>query len=813
MRFSTMTRGKGKLYIALDVEVPEGARLEAHSRLANNDRLPAELFRLEGGSCLLVLASLTVDQTVSVLVFGTDGSLLEAQDHKVGHAASALSSKFNTLRRNPVVDAIRNYDEVPALEHAWMRVDRIVNLENGNELVHGYVMVACSSDAAHDALELVLLDRTGAYIGLQGVTVMNDRLMHVDNACAGRVRVIEVSITKPRDIDSFIIWMCFAGGRLPSGFLGVEAHEAANYRRLFDSQVEESGQGACYDEWFRLFEKTPPLLLATQANACFEIEPRFSIIVPLYETPIAFFEEMVASVCAQTYRNFELVLVNSSPKDRKLRQALEGAALGDERVKVVTLEDNEGITLNTRAGIHAATGDFLCFLDHDDVLEPDILFEYVRAINAYPETDLLYCDEDKLVDGRYADGFLKPDFDWDTLTSVNYVAHMLAVRTSVVEELGDLGGSEYDGAQDHHLTMCVAERARNVFHVRKVLYHWRVHKRSTAAGAEAKDWTQNAGACAINEHFERMGVRAHAQPHALLPNNYDVRYELPAQPPLVSIIIPNKDHIDMLDRCLESIFAKTTYGNFEIIIVENNSEDEATFDYYDDLSNKYQNVKVVTYEGAFNFSAICNMGARLATGEMLLFLNNDMELITPDWLERMVGLCLREDIGCVGAKLLFPDDTIQHAGVVFPHGDPCHLCRLMPKDSLHWFGMLQVTRGLTAVTGACMLVKRAVFDSVSGFDEEFAVAYNDIDFCLRIRQTGKSIVIQPQAQLYHFESASRGFDFYDIEKRMRLAVEAGRLRERWPSYYGAGDPFYSPRFRDFSEYCQLEWRDYQWDLA
>lgn len=813
MRFSTMTRGKGKLYIELVVEVPAGASIEARSCLANGESLPAELFCLGKSRYLLVLASLAVDQTASILVFGSDGSLLEAQDHKVGHAASALSSKFNTLRKNPVVDEIRNYDEVPVREHAWMRIDRMVNLEDGYELVHGYVMVSCSDESAHDALELVLLDRVGERIELRSVTVMNDRLMRTDPSCGECLRVIEVSMVKPCDIDAFFIWMRFAGESLPDGFLGVEAHEAHNYRRLFDSQIGESGQNPCYDEWFRLFEKTPSMVLTTQKSARFEIEPLFSFIVPVFDTPLDYFEEMVASVRAQTYAKFELVLVNASPKNRKLKHAVAQVAQDDERVKVVTLERNEGIALNTQAGMSVATGDFMCFLDHDDVLEPDILFEYVRAVNAYPETDLLYCDEDKLIDGRYADGFLKPDFDWDTLTSVNYVAHMLAVRASIVDELDGLGGSEFDGAQDHNLTILVAEQARNVFHVRKVLYHWRVHARSTAADAEAKAWTQDAGMCAINEHFARIGVRAHAHPHALLPNNYDIRYELPVQTPRVSIIIPNKDHVDMLDRCLESIFSKTTYENFEVVVVENNSEDDTSFKYYDSLPNKYENIKVITYDGAFNFSAICNAGARAAAGEMLLFLNNDMELITPDWLERMVGLCLREDVGCVGAKLLFPDDTIQHAGVVFPHGDPCHLCRLMPEKTLQWFGMLQITRGLTAVTGACMLVKRTIFDSVSGFDEEFAVAYNDIDLCLRIRQAGKTVVIEPQARLYHFESASRGFDFHDAKKRTRLAIEAGKLRERWPVYYGSGDPYYSPRFRDYSEYCQLEWRDYQWDLS
>lgn len=813
MRFSTMTRGKGKLYIAVDIEAPEDATLEAHSRLANGNSLPAELFHLGKDDYVLVLASLAVDQVASVRVLDAQGSLIEESERKVGHAASALASKFNTLRKDPMVDAIRNYDEIPAREHAWMRIDRMVDLQDGNELVHGYVMIACPDASADDPLGLVLLDRAGERVDLQNVTIMNDRLMGAASACADRVRVIEVSMIKPRAIDSFILWMSFAGEHLPSGFLGVEDHEAESYRRLFDSQIGESGQCACYDEWFRLFEKTPPMVLATQRDARFEIEPLFSIIVPLYDTPLAFFEEMIASVRAQTYGKFELVLVNASPRNRKLNRAVKDAVQNDERIKVVVLERNEGIALNTQAGMGAASGDFLCFLDHDDVLEPDILFEYARAINAYPETDLLYCDEDKLEDGRYGDGFLKPDFDWDALTSVNYVAHMLAVRTSVVENLGDLGGSEFDGAQDHHLTMLVAEQARNIFHVRKVLYHWRMHGRSTAADSKAKAWTQEAGLRAVDRHFERMGVQAKARPHGLLPNNYEVQYELPAPAPLVSIIIPNKDHGDMLAQCLESVCEKTTYDNFEIVVVENNSEDEATFEYYDILSSKYQNITIVTYEGPFNFSAICNEGARAASGELLLFLNNDMELITPDWLERMVGPCLRDDVGCVGAKLLFPDETIQHAGVVFPHGDPCHLARLMPKDSLLWFGMLQITRGFTAVTGACMLVKRSIFDSVSGFDEEFAVAYNDIDLCLRIRQTGKTVLMQPQAQLYHFESASRGFDFYDTEKRTRLAIEAGRLRERWPSYYGSGDPLYSPRFRDYSEYCQLEWRDYQWDLA
>lgn len=521
--------------------------------------------------------------------------------------------------------------------------------------------------------------------------------------------------------------------------------------------------------------------------------PLFSIVVPLYKTPIPLFKDMVASVQSQLYRNWELILVNASPDDAELSTAVN--SLNDDRIHVIALDENRGIAANTNAGIEAATGDYIVFFDHDDTLDPFALYKYAKAIDEDSSIDALYCDEDFLnEDGEYTDPHFKSDLNIDLLRCHNYITHLLAVRASYGKDL--MLRSEFDGAQDYDFLLRLVERTQNICHIPDVLYHWRICDTSTTKSANNKSYADDAGRRALQEHLNRCGLDATAE-LSDIPFVYHVRYSVLGNP-LVSIIIPNKDNIDVLSRCIDSVEKKSAYRNFEIVIVENNSVDMSTFDYYRNVQNRYKNVKVITWTGPFNYSAINNYAVPSTSGDYLLFLNNDVEVIEPHWLEAMIGLCQREDVGIVGAKLLYPDDTIQHAGVMMVKcqnlsdaAGPVHVFGNLDRDDPGYKFRAQLVQDLSAVTAACMMTKRSIFVELNGFDETFEVAYNDVDYCLRLRETGKLVVYTPDALLYHYESVSRGADTLP-QNAERFMREQGKLRTRWSSYYANGDPYHGP---------------------
>ena len=517
--------------------------------------------------------------------------------------------------------------------------------------------------------------------------------------------------------------------------------------------------------------------------------PVFSIVVPLYKTPKTLFDEMLGSVLHQSYERWELLLVNASPEDDALSGAVAGASKRDPRVKVLTLEKNLGISANTNAGVAQTTGEFVCFLDHDDTLEPDALFEYARTVIEHPETDLIYSDEDKLSpDGELINPFFKPDFSIDLLRNVNYICHFLAVRRSLLVGL-EPSTPEVDGAQDHDLTLKAVEHARRVHHVARVLYHWRMAEGSTALNPQTKSYALQSGVRAVQNHLSRVGIDAQVSADPSIPFTYRVRYALPTPDPLVSIIIPSKDHTDVLDVCIRSIIERSTYRNFEIVIVENNSVETDTFAYYRELETRFPDVvRIVTWHEEFNFSKIVNFGVSKASGDYLLLLNNDTEVITPDWLEELLGICSRDDVGAVGVRLLYADDTVQHAGVVVNGKGAGHLFKDFPDSDPGYFGLSLRVQDLSAVTAACLMTKRSAFELVNGFSEEFAVAFNDVDFCLKLREAGRLVVYTPYAKLYHYESLSRGYED-GIEKQLRFHREASLLGLRWPRHHVVGDPY------------------------
>lgn len=540
---------------------------------------------------------------------------------------------------------------------------------------------------------------------------------------------------------------------------------------------------------------------AQQRAEAFPKDVTISVLVPLYNTPKNFLREMIDSVREQTYAKWELCLADGSDAEHgDVAQYCREAARQDGRIKYRKLDENGGISANTNACIDMATGDYFALFDHDDVLHPCALYEVMKAICG-EDADFIYTDEctfhEKPTDVYWP--HCKPDFAPDTLRSYNYICHLTAFSRTLLDAVGGGFRKQFDGSQDYDLILRLTERARHIVHIRKVLYFWRGHAGSTGSDIAAKSYTVDAAMGALAEHLRRVGLRGTVEPSAV-PSTYRVRYAIEGAP-LVSIVIPNKDHVDDLKKCVDSIAEVSTWKRWEIIVVENNSTEAATFDYYKALEAR-PGIRVVKWEGGFNFPAICNLGAREARGDYILLLNNDVQVITPDWLEQMLMFAQRGDVGAVGAMLYYPDDTIQHAGVILGIGGVAgHSHKYFARGDYGYASRLTIAQDLSAVTAACCLIPRRVWEQVGGLDEAFAVAFNDVDLCMRIRRAGYLIVWTPYAELYHFESKSRGVEDTP-EKVARFNREATLFHERWDAALDAGDPYYSPHLslvrEDFS---------------
>ena len=552
-------------------------------------------------------------------------------------------------------------------------------------------------------------------------------------------------------------------------------------------EPEEVPYGPWYEQYIPTREE-----LEKQRKKKWNYGPKISIIVPAYKTPEAFLRQLMDSLLAQTYANWELCIANASPEDASMEYVLKEYAKKDSRILWKKLEENKGIAENTNEAFAMATGEFAGLLDHDDLLAPNALYEVAKALETEPDIDVLYTDEDKVRGDEVLEHFqphLKPDFNIDLLRSNNYICHFFVVRKSLLEKTGGFR-REYDGAQDYDFIFRCTQAAGKIHHIPEILYHWRSHEGSTAGNPDDKPYAVIAGEKALAGHYERMGIKAEVE-YTGCPVVFRTRFVIEGDPK-VSILIPNKDHTEDLNKCVTSILEKSTWKNIQIIVIENNSEREETFHYYEKLEKRYPQVKVVTWDGPFNYSAINNFGAKYADGDYFLLLNNDTEVITPEWLENMMGYCQREDVGIVGAKLLYPDNTVQHAGVVVGiAGFAGHILTGYDRYATGYLWRLATTQDESAVTGACLMVKRSVFEELHGLDESFAVGLNDIDFCLRARALGKLVVFTPEACLYHYESKSRGLE-NTPEKKARLQKEVDHFRERYRDFLKKGDPYYNP---------------------
>ena len=519
----------------------------------------------------------------------------------------------------------------------------------------------------------------------------------------------------------------------------------------------------------------------------FSYAPKISILVPMYRTPLSFLKDLIDSVQAQTYANWQLCLADGSASS--FSSYAQECANEDPRILYRVLEENRGISGNTNAALHMADGDYIALLDHDDYLEDTALFELVSCLQT-TRHDAVYTDEDKVdMEGSlYFDPHFKPDFSPDYLRSTNYICHLFMVRRDLANEVGGLHEA-YDGSQDYDFILRCTEHAASVGHVPMALYHWRSHPGSTAENQESKLYCYEAGKRALDSHLNRLSIAGEAE---MLPwlGLYHIHYVL-HEKPLVSILIPNRDQAAVLRRCVHSIQSLTSYKNYEILILENNSEEPETFACYEELTRDAR-TRVLNWEHPFNYSAINNYGASRAKGDYLLLLNNDTEVLSENWLSELLSDAAQPGVGAAGAKLLYSDDTIQHAGVVLGLGGIAgHVGSRTPGSIPGYFGRAVVRQNISAVTGACLLISARDFQLVGGLEEDLPLAYNDIDLCLKLRKMGLRIVLNPQVQLYHHESLSRGAEDTP-EKQMRLQRESQYLVEKWGDSLTGNDPYYNP---------------------
>lgn len=777
-------RGQGAAYIecvvkgvtdrfkvGFSVESETGVALPMASYKMDSDRYVIATPLLETAQ-VVILAEISDEKGATV--FCRHKLLRRGQIKWASRFNYKLNAKDAIFYRDIEKFTFSNQIHINPLACHWM--------ERGSEIIVKGVVCTPATDSKF-LLELVdaygvRVEEFNPYIGKPSL-VNNDGVRRVETPFTVRVDKQSTCCLVARGKESRSAFMCF------------DKASRDYYRTVLEPDgfyaLAKPGR---WDEYYRgrmrKFEHADPRDYQVVGG------PLFSVVVPLYNTPVELFREMVDSVTSQLYEKWELILVNSTPDNSALCQTIDQIA--DNRVRVIELAANSGISANTNVGVEAARGDYVVFFDHDDVLSPLALFRYAKKISECSDIDVLYCDEDNLSeDGLFCNPQFKSDFNIDLLRCHNYITHLLTVRTSLAKRFPLC--SEYDGAQDYDLVLKLTEVTNKFAHIPEVLYHWRMSDTSTAKNASNKSYAQDAGIGALRAHLLRLDISATVE-EMDVPFHYRTTYSIKGEP-LVSVLIPNKDNPLMLSRCINSLVEKTDYTNIEVIVIENNSTDSETFKCYSDLERRYQCVRVVTWQDCFNYSQINNYGARFASGEYLLLLNNDVEVKNSSWLSSMLGICQRDDVGAVGAKLLYPDETVQHAGVCMAYcpnltemGGPVHIFNHLDGGDYGYMWRAVMTQDVSAVTGACLLTKRSVFHEVGGLSEEFAVAYNDIDYCLKVRDMGLNVVFDAGAVLYHYESLSRGSDKAP-EKVNRFISEQGKLRAKWPEYYSEGDPYYS----------------------
>lgn len=568
-------------------------------------------------------------------------------------------------------------------------------------------------------------------------------------------------------------------------------------------QLGPLGGNRNYQRWMKNYDT---LTETDRANAQAEImameaPPTIAVVMPTYNSNPEWLLAAIQSVQKQMYPHWKLCIADDASTDQRVVSLLEKAAANDSRIEVIFRQDNGHIAAATNSALALSDTAWVAFLDHDDLLAEHALYEVAKVISQQPDVALIYSDEDKVDEnGKRRDPYFKPDWNYPLCLSHNLITHLAVYRRSVLDEVGGVRAG-FDGAQDYDLVLRFIEKIQpaQIFHIPRVLYHWRVHQQSTAGGADAKPYAMLAGQQAINEHFTRRNINAYVEP---LKFGYRPRFALPDQPPKVSIIVPTRNAHELVEQCLKSVYTRTIYPDFEVILVDNGSNDPAALTAFSSACEQYPTLRYLRDDGAFNFARLCNKGVAEARGAIICLLNNDIEVDSPNWLTELVSVACQPDVGAVSGKLLYPNGKIQHAGVVLGIGGWAgHAHKGFPHDHPGYLGRAALLSSFSAVTGACMVLQRERFQAVNGFDEEaFGVACNDVDLCLRLRAKGWMSVYVPWAVLYHHESATRGYEDTP-EKKARFQAEVGRIWDRWPDIM-ADDPAYNPNlslmFEDFS---------------
>ncbi|MDO4682726.1 MAG: glycosyltransferase [Lautropia sp.] len=576
--------------------------------------------------------------------------------------------------------------------------------------------------------------------------------------------------------------------------LGNAEHLAAAHAANVHQGLIKPGEDP-YHAWLRHYDPTDAEAMRALAGRIesLGLKTTFSVVMPVYNPPLDYLRQAIESVQAQVYPHWEICIADDASPRQEVRDLLNELSAADPRIKLVFREKNGHISAATNSALQIATGDFIALMDNDDLLPPHALAYMALAVHQHPEAGLIYSDEDKVTeDNVRMSPYFKCQFNYELFLSQNMISHFGVYRRSVLEDIGGFRVG-YEGAQDWDLALRVIEKVgvQNVVHVPRVLYHWRVFPGSTALALEEKDYALKAQLKSIGSHLERIGkTDTEVFPARGIPGLLRIRHALPPSRPLVSIVIPTRDRVELLSMCVDSILAKTVYQNYEIVIVDNGSTDPKALEYLAGLAER-QNIRVLKADIPFNYSRLNNLGVAQTRGEYLVLMNNDIEITQPDWIEEMLAFAAQPDIGCVGAQLWYPDGTLQHGGVVLGIGGVAsHAHKGIPRGNFGYFGRASAHQMFSAVTAACLMVRKSTYQEAGGLDETLEVAYNDIDFCLKVRARGYRNLYNPFAQFVHHESASRGSDL-EGSRRQRLQAEAGIMKQRWAELIG-DDPAYSP---------------------
>ena len=806
LKATSVCRGEGIGYVLVSSKRPHPHDLSVRASLADGRKVPARLMRLDTadllsrlapgaeGAWVVVVPLLDVDVTVELL-----SEVAIELTCVFPQRSSKIFSRMLTTLKPDVAATLRGFERVhdggaPALviREAWPKErDRVV----------WRAELRCPEGYADQVLGLEVYNGQANRIPA-GCLALEDHTVPSQRDHLRFERIVTFSIETDERDRSFYVVATAAGDQI--AFAGMNAPRAEGMVAGSRALIGGAATDIDYPAYFEHVRVTAAELAWQRQVASQTDGPCISIVMCVFKPERRFFERALQSVLAQSWTDFELVLVNVSGGDGPTDEVI--SSLDDGRVKVIAAE-NRSIAENTNVGIEAATGSYVAFMDHDDVLEPDALYHVAMAIHDDPEVDLIYTDEDHLIENRVATPAFKTYPNLGKLYHHNYVTHLLVVSRYVLDKT-ERTPAEFSGSQDYDLTLRAFEVARSVTHIPRVLYHWREHALSTAGGRDQKPYAHEAGRRALAAHLDRRGIAA-AVEAGPVPCSYHVRYELPQPLPLVSIIIPTSDQPQLLRRCVSSIIDKSTYHEFEVILVENNSKLGETYALYNHLVAHDARVRTVTWvpepDGpTFNYSAIVNFGAQHARGDYLVLLHNDTEVIEPGWIEELMGQLMRPEVGVVGAKLLFEDGLIQHVGMVAnPDGNLCHVCQNLSATE-HGAGFAATMPGdYHMVTGACQMVRTRDFEALGGYDERLAVGYNDADFCLRAHEAGLTSTVAERALLYHKEFGTRGREILDVRLKARLLRERSYMIAKHPDYFGAPDPSLNPNVDPYSAYFSL----------